>query len=284
MSTTDETPQTVKYSYVSGHFDTSQEESDNKVTYISKGNLLAWGGTAIVERLPSGEVIKTPIPNPVNKQQDEKHRQRMRIEAEIYSKIGQHPRILKLLDWDPHSCCLVFEYMQNGTLGEYLPLHAPDISLSCRVKWVRQAVEGVRVLHSAGVIHCDITPRNFLLDSDLNLKICDFSGGALFIPCSDTMAMPSTYPSARFRRPDYNWHIPPEFEDDVFILGSLMYFIITGEYPFPEVSSEEEVQRRYQRPEFPDTANIPCGDIIRKCWDGETRTAEEVYTGLEHGI
>ena len=50
--------------------------------------------------------------------------------------------------------------------------------MSLRRRWAKQAAEGVRLLHSHGVIH-DISPRNFLLDGELDLKIADFAGLSL---------------------------------------------------------------------------------------------------------
>lgn len=39
-----------------------------------------------------------------------------------------------------------------------------------------QAAEALVFIHSKGVIHCDIHPKNFLLDKKLNLRLCDFAG------------------------------------------------------------------------------------------------------------
>jgi len=37
-----------------------------------------------------------------------------------------------------------------------------------------QALRGLRVIHSAGVIHRDITPANILVNTNCDLKLCDF--------------------------------------------------------------------------------------------------------------
>lgn len=37
-----------------------------------------------------------------------------------------------------------------------------------------QLVKGLKFMHSAEVIHRDLKPSNLLLNSDCNLKICDF--------------------------------------------------------------------------------------------------------------
>lgn len=163
-----------------------------------------------------------------------------------------------VIQWDPESCCLTLEYMGNGNLRDCVQAH-PDIASSIRRTWAKQAAEGLQVLHSVGAIHCDVSPRNFLLDGDLNLKVADFGGASI----SDSM--PSAYASSRFRCPDVAWDSAPLVVDDVFGLGSAIYFIMTSDYPFLDASSDE-VESRFKNTQFPDIAHLACGHIIQQCW------------------
>jgi tRNA A-37 threonylcarbamoyl transferase component Bud32 len=90
------------------------------IAYFTKGKCLGWGGTAFVEQLPSGHIIKTPKTNPYYPREEEDHRRNMRVEAEIYKKIGEHPLVPKIINWDPESCCLTMEYLENGDLRSYM--------------------------------------------------------------------------------------------------------------------------------------------------------------------
>ncbi|KAL1844988.1 hypothetical protein VTK73DRAFT_1385 [Phialemonium thermophilum] len=67
--------------------------------------------------------------------------------------------------------------MPNGSVDRYLRDHAPGDSL--RLKWARQAAEGLAYAHSRGVLHCDVSVGNFLLDANLDLKLGDFQGRLL---------------------------------------------------------------------------------------------------------
>ncbi|KAL1969689.1 hypothetical protein VTN77DRAFT_8242 [Rasamsonia byssochlamydoides] len=137
---------------------------------------------------------------------------------------GEHPRVPKFIEWDSETRCLTMEYLDNGNLGEDIQQHSQKITAELRRHhWARQAAEGLDVLHSAGVVHCNISPRNFLLE-----KISDFGGASLSGP------EPSAMAGTRFRDPDYNWDAPPVFGDDIFSLGSLIYFIMTGSYPYED--------------------------------------------------
>lgn len=141
----------------------------------SKGETISGGASGIVERLPTGDVVKTPWPG-----LHAAHcRRDMTTEANIYKRLGPHPRLVKMIDWNPDDCCLTMEYMSNGCLKDYLRAHNEEISTLQRLQWIQEAAEGLQLLHSANIIHCDVEPKNFLLDADLGLRIADFSGSSL---------------------------------------------------------------------------------------------------------
>lgn len=58
------------------------------------------------------------------------------------------------------------------------------------------------------------------LDAGLNVRVADFGGASL------DGSEPSATPATRFRHPGYDWNIPPVVGDDIFSLGSLVYFIM----------------------------------------------------------
>ncbi|KFY04731.1 hypothetical protein O988_00574 [Pseudogymnoascus sp. VKM F-3808] len=242
------------------------ELKPGEITYISKGTHVAFSGTALLERLLSGDVVKTPNPDP-DRRCFEDHCKDMRTEARIYDVIGLHPRIPRLVEWDPETCCLTMEYLENGSLKEYMGAKPESVTPQLRQRWARQASEGLNILHAAGVTHCDVSPRNFLLDGDLDLKIADFGGSSLL------GSMPSAMAGTRYRWPEENWKALPSLGDDVFGLGSLVYFIMTGVCPYGDVASDE-VEKLYRAHTYPDVTKLACGDIITRCWRMEVSAAE----------
>ncbi|KAL3471629.1 kinase-like protein [Aspergillus californicus] len=216
-----------------------------QIIYFTKGHCIAWGGTAVVERLPC------------DFQKD--HYRDMRLEARIYQQIGEQPCLPRMINWDADTCCLTLEFLENGDLQEYIRQHHQSLTPELRIQWAKQAVQGPAALHCSGVLQCDISPRNFLLDVDLNLKISDFGGTSLF------GSEPSAVAKTRFRHADFNWDVPPTFADDIFSLGSFLYFIMTGNYPYPEQTSDE-VEKLYTEQDFPDLTHVTCGSIISQCW------------------
>ena len=51
----------------------------------------------------------------------------MTTESEIYKKLGPHPRLLKIIDWNPEECVLTMEYMPHGCLKDYLSTYNDKI-------------------------------------------------------------------------------------------------------------------------------------------------------------
>ena len=237
-----------------------------------RGEFVGGGVTGIVERLPSGDVIKTPLVFPDDPGLD--CARDITIEAEIYQMLGEHPRLVKLRSWDPVHHELVLEYMQNGTLKQYVRDHLEEITPQLRIRWARQAVEGLQLLHAAGVIHCDVGPHNFLLDEDLELKIADFGGSSV------NGSRASVCPGIRYKTPVLDWRKPPTLTEDLFSLGSLFYFIFTGNVPFHDLE-EEEVEDKFRAGVFPDLSGVPCADIIVLCWKQRAESALSIWEALE---
>ncbi|RAH56505.1 hypothetical protein BO85DRAFT_450530 [Aspergillus piperis CBS 112811] len=90
------------------------EARPGEVIYVTKGKILAWGGTAIIERLRSGAAMKTPIANPHSPPEEEDRRRNMRLEAKIYAMIGEHPCVPNFLIWDQKLAASLWNIWKMG--------------------------------------------------------------------------------------------------------------------------------------------------------------------------
>ncbi|KAF5027349.1 hypothetical protein F66182_550 [Fusarium sp. NRRL 66182] len=243
------------------------------IYYMRKGEYVRHGATALVERLPSGHISKTPLPNPYDTEEEWKVRQNMEHEYDVYRFIGQCPFIPKLIDWDSESRTLVLEDHAKGDLETFLK-DTCDTDAATRHKWALQAAQALTSLHNIGVIHQDVTPRNFLLDKNMDLRICDFAGSSFPGHPASTVA-----PGSRYQSHVWNRGYVATQADDIFSLGSVLYFIMCGEEPYSKID-EDEVERLFDKLEFPATGHLDCGIVIRDCWNGKLATAEQVIQAL----
>ncbi|KAI1271627.1 kinase-like domain-containing protein [Xylaria sp. FL0933] len=248
----------------------SVEELKKNANIIQgKGEFLGGGATGLVERLTSGDAIKSPW---TGRPTSSDCRQEMAIEAQIYERLGVHPRLAQLKHWDPVDHSLTLEYMPHGNLKEYIKKHGRGISLNQRQQWTMEAIEGVELLHSHGVIQGDVGPHNFLLDADLSLKICDFAGSSL------DGSRATVVPGVRYRLPSLaGRHIQPAtIKEDLFGLGSTIYSIATGHEPYYELADEDQVEKLYKDGVFPGLGGVLFAEIIALCWRQKAESAKMI--------
>lgn len=248
------------------------------IYYITKGRYIGSGATSFVEKLKSGYIVKYPKPNPYSLRDEESRRRDMQIEADVYQRIGNSPYVPKLIQWDEQSCCLTLEYLDNGDLGSYLRNTATEkstthVTYALRKRWTVQAAEALAVVHAADVVHCDVTPRNFMLNATLDLHIAYFAGSSV------AGSAPPVTTSPRFQPPGWNWKRKPEKADDIFALGSVMYFIMTEQEPYNDLD-DDQVEGLFKEAKFPDVSELTGGDIIRGCWTGSLGSARQVASAL----
>jgi serine/threonine protein kinase len=185
----------------------------------------------------------------------------MAIEAQIYERLGVHSRLVQFKHWNPVGPTLTLEYMPNSNLEEYVQKHGQEISLSQRQQWVREVTEGVELLHSRNVIQGDVGPHNFLLDMDLSLKICDVGGSSL------DGSQATVASGVRYRLPDLS---ATTVKEDLFALGSTIYFIATGHKPYEESTDGDQVRKL----EYFRNWRSTFAEIIAQCWRQEAESAK----------
>lgn len=204
------------------------------------------------------------------------------MENRIYRHLGRHPHIVEHKGMTADGLLLAFA--RNGSLKEYLRDNT-TIDLNQKVKWSIQIAEAVQFIHSKGVIHCDINPSNFLLDEHLIIKMCDLQGRLLDADDSHTIIDIGASEYSKYRLPSAQENDASELTD-IFALGSVIYYIFAGHGPFPDLdifADDKEIRHRFQSGNYPDLSSFCTGNVIRKCWQPEYTSAQDVVNDLtEH--
>lgn len=145
-----------------------------------------------------------------------------------------------------------------------------------RVRMARQMIEAVRYIRCQGVIHSDLSLRQFLLYEDCNARLSDFTASGYHGHDAMGMENPSHYMP---RNPDQ----PNTIQSDLFALGSTLYELMVGKTPHCG-QTDDEIQSLYEQSVFPTTTDILCGDVILKCWKREFVSADEVLAAYNASL
>lgn len=69
---------------------------------------------------------------------------------------------------------IVFEYMQGSLFNLLHMKKQAQLSIEVRLKIARDVANVFMYMHSLGIVHRDLKSHNVLIDSNLNIKVCDF--------------------------------------------------------------------------------------------------------------
>ncbi|KAK0103178.1 hypothetical protein ONS95_014975 [Cadophora gregata] len=202
----------------------------------------------------------------------------LRVEARIYEAIGPHDRIIGFRGQKGEG--LLLEYAPHGSLARYLTEHAATEQQ--RLKWSRQATEAVAVTHSRRVIHCDIKVSNLLLDTEFNVKLCDFQG-RLLGSNGQILSDGGSSENPKFFMPRDD-PTPADFITDIFALGSTIFHIFQGHAPFPELDSfsdEDEIATKFSSGQYPAPDCTSIREVLHNCWSAKYSSADEVLCDLQ---
>jgi len=159
---------------------------------------------------------------------------RFEAEAQIIAHL-EHPHIVPLYDYwrDPEGAYLVMRLLRGGNLLTALAKGPWPVDRT--QKLLDQITPALAAAHHQGIIHRDIKPANILFDESGNAYLSDF-GIAKDLHSNNQLTMEGDI----LGTPDYI--SPGQFQDtsvspqsDIYSLGAVLYEILTGERPFPDV-------------------------------------------------
>ena len=148
------------------------------------------------------------------------------------------PNIVRLFDFgeDSDGPFVVMELLEGHTL-ENLIERAPFTEADFMVL-AEQSLEGLLAAHDAHLLHRDLKPCNFMVtwlpSGRMQLKILDFGLAKFSVePTKQTIAHGnSLFGSIYFMAPEQFEQLPLDGRTDLYALGAVFYYAITGIYPF----------------------------------------------------
>jgi serine/threonine-protein kinase len=170
--------------------------------------------------------------------------QRAVREARIAASLS-HPGIVAVhdvewLEGDEGGLLIAMEDLQGETVEERLQREGP-LSVPEAVSIVRQAAGALAHAHARGVVHRDVKPSNLLLDGEGRVKLADF--GIARGVNSDLTREGSIVGTPHYLSPEQARGRPVDGRSDLFSLGAVLYYLLTGERPFSGETVAETLSR-----------------------------------------
>jgi serine/threonine-protein kinase len=136
----------------------------------------------------------------------------------------------------------VMQFVGGVSLQERLEKRGP-LSLDAILRIGMQTAQGLGAAHAQGLVHRDIKPANILLENGVErVKITDFG---LARAASDASLTQSgvIVGTPQYMAPEQARGEAVDPRSDLFSLGSVLYFMCTGQEPFRGISSLAVIRR-----------------------------------------
>ncbi|CAG8736541.1 6867_t:CDS:2, partial [Acaulospora morrowiae] len=196
-------------------------------------------------------------------------------EITLLKKVCPHPNINSLLGItkDPKNerVMMVLNYANEGNFFNFLQENWLNLSWKKKIKYALEIANGLEHLHKFEIIHCDLHPKNILVDNGV-LKITDLGCSKIFrensvsnsYPCGiiafvDPQCFISL--SQKFKR---------NYKSDIYSFGMIMWFISTGRMPFKDINPYtliQEILKGLREEDLSQKTPPEYIEIYKKCWD-----------------
>lgn len=127
---------------------------------------------------------------------------------------------------------MVMEYVDGRNLQDLVQRHGP-MTVARAAHYVSQATTGLQQAAQAGLLHGEMTPANLLLDRHGTIKLRDL-GLARSFPSFGSLAGTAeddgSVPARDFRAPEQETQAA-DGRTDIYGLGAIFYFLLTGQGP-----------------------------------------------------
>jgi class 3 adenylate cyclase/tRNA A-37 threonylcarbamoyl transferase component Bud32 len=234
--------------------------------------------------------IKVVLTANLSESELNEYKQRFYREAQAAGQMS-HPNIVTIHDIAEDASghpFLVMEFIEGTTLERLLAPGSERLPFAQSLDIAVQVASALDYAHARGVIHRDIKPANILLTNDGRAKLTDFGiaklAGSQLTQVGQVMGTPA------FMSPEQFTGAAVDSRTDIFSLGAVLYWVLTGEKPFPgdtitaiifKMLHSNPVPARQLNPALPAEIEPVLAKCLTKSPDERYQKAAELAAALD---
>ena len=255
------------------------------ITYIAKHSTLE-KRYAIKEFFLSGYNVRNNVTNHISLQgietQDfEKFRLRFIEEARTLAALNNEA-VVKVIDiFDENGTSyMVMPFVEGVTLQSMVEKNGP-MDYEMAVNYIVQVCEALSYIHSKNILHRDVTPDNIIITPSQKIVLIDFGSARKFVD-NKTQRHTTIVKKGYAPLEQYSASSRKGAYTDLYSLGAVFYYILTGERPMD--ATERTLEKMKEpieiNPKVPEQINA----VIMKAMEMDSANRYQTATELTDDI
>jgi serine/threonine-protein kinase len=233
-------------------------------------------------RIDRTVAIKTVTVAASDAHEAEEYLKRFFREAQAAGKLA-HPGIVTVFDVDEEPAgkvpFIVMEFVAGSTLDA---LAKKGVAPAQALDYVKQVAEALHYAHANGIVHRDVKPANIIVTAEGRAKIMDF--GVAKLAQTELTVAGQVLGTPSYMSPEQLTGEKVDGRSDLFSLGVVLYYLLTGAKPFTGESVNEVALKIVQKEAKPPSQVNPaltaeCDYVIARAM--AKSPAERYQTGQQ---
>ena len=218
--------------YIRDYFIANSCYPPTDISFYKFGRVIgrgAFGKVNIGLNILTGRIVAIKSFNKKNLS-NEKAKKKILYETNLMRGL-YHPAVTKILETfeTDKYMLIIMEYISGGNLQNFVKKRRKLCEKTAKILF-RQLIQGIKYIHSKGIVHRDIKLENILLDLNNIVKICDFGVGKITEKGHKLLDQCGTpvYMAPEIIQGDGYEGFPV----DIWSAGVALYIMLSGNIPF----------------------------------------------------